>query len=355
VEKRLNEYKWINKLVLVLLVLLIVFMAVQLLPLLEPIFKVITALLLPLTLAVLFTYFLHPLVEGLHDWGLPRSVSVLVVFLILLLTVGFLIVWGAPALVEQIRHAMERLPEQIRALEDFMLQIQSEVRTLPSPIRVHIEEWSTQAEQLGARALDQTEAVALWVIQSMFSLIVIPFLVFYFLKDFDLVQKVAWYLTPRRWRGRLKRYVEDVDHTFGSYIRGQLLVALAVTIISSLGFWLIGVPYPILLGIFMGATEMIPYFGAYIGAVPAVAVALLESWQLALITSVFILILQQIEGNVLSPVIVGRTLHMHPILIILALVIGVEAGGVIGLLVAVPLLAILKVTLLHIRLYFISH
>ncbi|MEC2072147.1 AI-2E family transporter [Alkalihalophilus marmarensis] len=349
------ENKWITRLILILLLMLIVFMAMQLFPLVTPVLSIIKALLLPLSLSFLFTYLLHPLVEGLHEHGLPRSLSVLLVFLALLVTLGLVLMFGVPLLIEQVQHAMTVLPQQITEIEKMIIQIQTQARALPSPIQVHINEWSTQAGVLGAKALDQIEVLALWLIQSIFSLMVVPFLVFYFLKDFDLIEKVSWYLTPRKWRPGLKRYAKDVDHSFGSYIRGQLLVALAVTIISSLGFWLIGVPYPILLGVFMGATEMIPYFGAYIGAVPAIIIALFESWQLALITAGFILILQQIEGNILSPVIVGKTLHLHPILIILALVIGIEAGGVIGLLLAVPALAILKVTLLHLRLYFISH
>ncbi len=330
-------------------------MAMQVGIIFEPFIRVIKALLLPLSFAILFSYFLHPLVEGLHKSGLPRIVSVLLVFVTLLLAIGALIFFGAPALIEQVQHAMAILPEQVSALEQVMLDVQGRIRTLPPQIQVHIDEWTAQANKLGAKVLDQTESVALWIIQSIFSLMVIPFLVFYFLKDYNLIEKVAWYITPRKWRHGLKQYVIDVDHTFGSFIRGQLLVSLAVAILSSLALWLIGVPYPFLLGLFIGATDMIPYFGSFIGAVPAVTVALLESWQLALFVVVAIIIVQQIEGNVLSPVIVGRTLHLHPILIILALLIGVELGGVIGLLIAVPTLAIVKVTLVHIRLYFINH
>src|SRR5690606_25965410 len=101
--------------------------------------------------------------------------------------------------------------------------------------------------------------------------------------------------------------------------------------------------------IFIGIADLIPYFGAFIGAIPAVVVAGLHSWQSALFTLVIIFIIQQIEGNVLAPIIVGKTLSLHPMFIIIALLIGVEIGGVVGLLLAVPLMAVGKVTLLHIR------
>lgn len=146
-------------------------------------------------------------------------------------------------------------------------------------------------------------------------------------------------------------YIRDVDKTFGSYIRGQLLVALCVGVISTITFWVLGVPYPVILGLFVGATDLIPYFGAIISAVPAIGVALLDSTSLAIYVAISLFIIQQVEGNILSPLIVGRTVHLHPVLIIFALLIGVEVAGVIGLLVAVPVTAIMKVTLMHIRQY----
>ncbi len=170
-----------------------------------------------------------------------------------------------------------------------------------------------------------------------------------------MIQRAVWYLTPRSWRKPLHRYVKDVDTTFGSFIRGQILVSLCVGILSSIALWIVGVPYAFLLGLFIGAADMIPYFGAFIGSLPALITALLESWKLALLTALAIIIVQQIEGNILSPVIVGRTLQLHPLLIIFALLVGAELGGIIGLLIAVPLLAIAKVTLIHIRLYLMKH
>jgi predicted PurR-regulated permease PerM len=350
-DKELQQ-KWMFRLILVLLSLLIIYMLVQLAPLLSPLGAVIRALVLPVGVAVILTYLLHPIVEKLHENGLSRGLAVLLIFFIIVFVFAFLLIIGLPAFIKQIQHAFETIPDQIRQLERETARLQHQVNNLPGPFKEQSQEWRFQLGQIGKNVFDQVEAAALFLVKSVFSFIVIPFLVFFLLKDHDLIQRVAWYLTPRRWRKELKRYVKDVDYTFGSYIRGQLLVSLSVFIISTIGLWILGVPYPIVLGFFMGVMDLIPYFGPFIGAVPAVIIAFLQSWQLGVFTIILIFVIQQIEGNILSPVIVGKTLHLHPALIILALLVGVEVGGFIGMLIAVPILAIGKVTLLHIRLHF---
>ncbi|MDT8861513.1 AI-2E family transporter [Alkalihalobacillus sp. MEB130] len=348
------QQKWLYRLVFTLLTLLIIYMIVQLAPLLSPISAMIRALVLPVGIAVLLTYLLHPLVEKMHDSGMSRPLAVLLIFLLIVFTLGFLLTIGLPSFIKQIQHAFETIPAQIRELERETQRLQQYIETLPAPLQTQTQEWRVQLVQMGESAFDQIEQAALFLIKSMFSFIVIPFLVFFFLKDHDAIRRISWYVTPRKWRDALKKYIKDVDHTFGSYIRGQLLVSLSVFIISTIGLWIIGVPYPILLGLFMGAMDLIPYFGPFIGAVPAVIIAFLQSWQLGVATIILIFVIQQIEGNILSPVIVGKTLHLHPALIILALLVGVEVGGFLGMLIAVPILAIGKVTLLHIRFHFMK-
>ncbi|ARK29243.1 AI-2E family transporter [Halalkalibacter krulwichiae] len=348
------QQRWLHRLILSLLALLIIFMIVQLAPLLSPFANVIRALSLPVGIAALLTYLLHPLVEKLHELGMSRALAVLLIFFFVVFLLVFLAMIGLPAFIKQIQHAFETLPEQFTQIERETDKIQDQLSTLPGPLQEQSQEWRLQLEQIGKGIFDQIEEMALFLMKSMFSFIVIPFLVFFFLKDHDLLQKAAWYLTPRKWRSGLKRYMRDVDYTFGSYIRGQLLVSLSVFIISTIGLWILGVPYPIVLGFFMGVMDLIPYFGPFIGAIPAVIIAFLQSWQLGLLTILLIFIIQQIEGNILSPVIVGKTLHLHPALIILALLVGAEVGGFLGMLIAVPILAIGKVTLLHTRLHFMK-
>ena len=309
-------------------------------------------ILTPVLISALFAYILHPFIEGLHQWKLPRLAAILLVFAVFIGAVVLGIIYGVPVFARQVQEAMQVLPSQIERVVVFVHSWKLSIEQMPTFLKGHVDDWSGELLIVTERILDQVELAIIAVARSLPSLVVIPFLIFYFLKDVTLIKKSVWYLTPAKWRRSLSYYAKDVDHTFGSYIRGQLLVAAVVAILSMIGLWFIGVPYAVLFGLFIGATDIIPYFGAIIGAAPALIAALLISWDKGLYTLILLVVIQQIEGNLLSPLIVGKTLHLHPMLIVLALLVGVELGGILGLLIAVPVLAVLKVTLLHVRQHF---
>lgn len=110
--------------------------------------------------------------------------------------------------------------------------------------------------------------------------------------------------------------------------------------------------YPLVLGIIIGITNVIPYFGPIIGAIPAVIIASTMSVKMLIIVVIIIVVLQFLEGNILSPFIVGKSLHMHPLFIMFALLLGGEVGGIVGMVVAVPVLSILKVAIMHLHVHF---
>jgi predicted PurR-regulated permease PerM len=124
---------------------------------------------------------------------------------------------------------------------------------------------------------------------------------------------------------------------------------------AALFFWFFHLRYPLLLGFLVGITDVIPYFGPIIGAIPAVIIAATISVKMVLISVVIIIILQFLEGNILSPYIMGKSLHMHPLIIIAAITAGGEIGGVIGLILAVPVLVVLRVGIVHAKNLFIQN
>jgi predicted PurR-regulated permease PerM len=190
------------------------------------------------------------------------------------------------------------------------------------------------------------------ILNFAFALMIIPFIAFYMLKDFTTIKRAVWYITPKQWRRKGKRFLKDIDESLGSYIRGQLLVCLIIGSLSTVFFWLFHLKYPLLLGMIIGVTNVIPYFGPIIGAVPAVFIAATSSVKLVIITIAIVFVLQFLEGNILSPYIVGKSLHMHPLMIMVALTSGGEIGGIIGMIVAVPVLVVLKVSILHAKNHF---
>ena len=157
------------------------------------------------------------------------------------------------------------------------------------------------------------------IINHVFTIVIIPFISFYMLKDFGEIKKAIWYMTPRKWRQSGTVLLRDIDKSLGSYIRGQILVCAIIGSISAILFWIFDLKYPLLLGLIIGITNVIPYFGPVIGAVPAMLIAATMCVKMIVIVIVIIFLLQFLEGNILSPLIVGKSLHMHPIVIMFAL------------------------------------
>jgi predicted PurR-regulated permease PerM len=179
---------------------------------------------------------------------------------------------------------------------------------------------------------------------------VVPFIAFYLLKDMKDLHRAGMMLVPQAYRKQVLAVMRDINESLGNYIHGQMIVALIVGLCAYLGYWLIGMPYPLLLAAFVCLTNVIPYIGPLIGAAPAVVIALTISTKMLLLVIMVNLIIQMLEGNILSPNIVGKSLHLHPILIIMALLAGETIGGIVGMIVAVPILAICKVVINRIAL-----
>ncbi|WP_209122859.1 AI-2E family transporter [Alkalihalobacillus sp. BA299] len=347
--------QWIIKLSIAILVLLLIYIFLQLSPLWLPVIKVLSRVAIPLLIAAIITYLLHPVIENAHAYGVPRPIAVLIIYLLFFGGLAYLVTTAFPYVIKQLRELIENLPLIIQQIQEWSNVFERQISALPEGMQNQLADWITglegRAESIGESILAAIGSI----LSSFIYFIVIPFLVFYLLKDYQLIEKVAWYVTPKKWRKEGVAFIRDVDQSLGNYIRGQILVSMCVGIIAMVGLWLIGVPYPIILGLFIGMTDIIPYFGAFLGAFPAAIVAALHSWQMLLFTVLLIFILQQIEGNILSPVIVGKSVHLHPILIMVALLIGVETAGVLGLVLAVPILSVVKVVLLHLRTNLLNH
>nr|WP_295969601.1 AI-2E family transporter [uncultured Bacillus sp.] len=344
--------KWYYRLGFLLLLLITVFIFIKLQGIWLPIVTTVFNIFLPFIIAAFITYLLHPIVERLHTGGLHRGMAVFIIYVIFFGGIGFAFYKGLPEIIRQIKDLTVSIPELADQYMGFVEQIQQKTSAWPDGIQERVDDGIVSIE----RSLDKMLTNALnsiaEIASSIFTIALIPFISFYMLKDFKTIKKAVWYVTPRKWRQGGILFLRDVDQSLGSYIRGQLLVCSLIGSLSTFAFWVIHMNYPLLLGLIIGITNVIPYFGPIIGAIPAVVIASTMSVKMVVITMIIVLVIQFLEGNVLSPFIVGKSLRMHPLMIMLALFAGEEMGGIIGMILAVPILAVLKVGLLHIRKYF---
>lgn len=180
-------------------------------------------------------------------------------------------------------------------------------------------------------------------IENIISLAIIPIVTYYFLVDGELLFHKLLLILPTEKRIVIKKVLTHIDKVLSRYIVSQLFLSLIIGVITSIALLILGVNFAIPLGIFNGILNIIPYFGPIIGGIPAVFVALISSPKRALFTALVVFLIQQIEGNILSPKITGDSTNMHPIIIIILLLIGEKLGGFVGMIIAVPIGVIIKV------------
>ncbi|MCP3025586.1 AI-2E family transporter [Halobacillus sp. A5] len=337
--------KWGIRLSIFFVILLMLLFLAWLFPHYDHVVLLIGRIFLPFVLSIVLAMLLHPLVHNLEELGLSRILSILLIFLAFFLLIGYGVYKGYPHLVQQIKLLNEQLPHLIEAYERWTKEMYEQTERFPDGIHDRLEESFAKLEAwMDARLMSIITGMS-GLFNVIILIAVIPVMTFYFLKDHHYIMNAMLCLIPRKWKREAVHLTKKLNQSLGGYIRGQLLISLFVGVLATLGFWAAGLPYPLVLGVIAGITNIIPYFGPLIGAVPALIVAVTLSVKALIITVAAIVIIQMIEGNLLSPYIMGKSIHTHPLLIIFALLAGGELAGIAGMVLAVPVLTCLKVIL----------
>ncbi|WP_230200078.1 AI-2E family transporter [Bacillus niameyensis] len=349
-----NHLQIVYKLIIILMIFLILYCFLLIKPLWKPILTAVFIGLVPFLISGFIAFLLHPLVVKLEKVGLNRTLSILLIYILFFAGLGYGLYIGIPLLIKQMREFSEQLPHLIGHYRDLIHNLEASTSRFPIGIQEQVDERIEDLEKWFNQLIAKSSDLFVKLIDFIVVIVVIPFISFYMLKDVELIKRATWYITPKKWRENGLLFLEAVNLSLGGYFRGQFLVCSIVAVLASIILGLLGVQYPVFLGLIIGITNIIPYFGPLIGAFPAVAIAMMTSVKLAIFTFAALLILQFLEGNVLSPFIVGKSLHMHPLFIIGALIIGGELFGVAGMILAVPVFAIIKIAIIHSRDYFIQ-
>ncbi|MCB2342954.1 AI-2E family transporter [Clostridium estertheticum] len=179
--------------------------------------------------------------------------------------------------------------------------------------------------------------------ENILTYMVSPLIIYYFLCDSENMINKTLIIFPPESRNVVKKIIDDIDKVLGRYIMSQLILCGIITGATFLILMFMKVDFPLILALINGIFNIIPYFGPIFGLIPIILIALLESPKIALYTTIWIFALQQIEGSLLSPKIIGESISMHPLTVILLLMIGGAVGGILGMILAVPLGVVIKV------------
>lgn len=310
------------------------------------------SILLPFIIASFIAYVLHPFVQWIHKQQIHKAIAILLIYLLFVSSSSYGIYLLYPKVLGQLKDLHEHLPMYVQMYEDFMRTIDASAASFPDPLHTAIDQMIVQVEASLEKVIRKTIGGLTKLLDFIFVLMLIPVLVFYYLKDFTLIKDFLKKSIPPKHRQTIIDLLESVDDRLGKYIRGQALVSVFVLITSFIAYKLIGIDFALLLAIVMGIANIIPYFGPIIGAIPAVLITLTTSTHLVWFVIGSIVVIQLIENNLLSPYILGRSVRIHPIVIIFALVVGGKLFGVIGMMLAVPIVSVILALILYRKKFF---
>lgn len=353
-------WKWflnnqaVTSLLVILLILLILLLFTKVSYLFEPVWQFLAIVGLPIILAGILYYLMNPTVDYLERKGIKRIYSIFGLFI---LVVG-LIVWGVvviiPKIQEQSMSFADNLPGYLTIIENKVNEI------LSDPIFSQVQEQiEASNEKLISSLTDIVQNLSRSTIQNLGSffgavatvvlaVITMPFILFYLLKD---GRKLAPYFVkflPTKMRQPSLVVLKEMNDQVSSYIRGQLTVAFAVAVMFMIGFSIIGLDYAITLGIAAGFLNLIPYLGSFLAMIPAVFLGIVGGPVLLIQVLIVFVIEQNIEGRLISPLVLGNELSIHPVTILLVLLTSGKLFGLVGVILGIPVYAAAKVVITHV-------
>ncbi|MET3543470.1 putative PurR-regulated permease PerM [Paenibacillus sp. VMFN-D1] len=349
---KLTANKWFRGMIWVLLGLIILYFVWLLRPMFMNIYQFLKAILAPFVVAMIISYVLNPVVCMLAARKMPRGIAVLLIYAVFLTCLAVILINLIPMLIEQMEELNEHLPEMTMHAQNIMNNLDN--RGVPVGIKEGVDQWLLQWEDRLAKGISNFMDHIGSTINIVLNIFIIPFLIFYILKDFDVFERAVVSLLPRTRRKASVRLLKEIDEALGNYVRGQFLVCLIVGILAYIGYMIVGMPYALLMASIVAVFNIVPYLGPFLGAAPAVVMASTISWKMVLMVIIVNWLCQLLESNIVSPQVVGKKLHLHPMLIIFALLVGGEIAGVVGLILAVPLFAVLKVIIQHFFAYYVK-
>ncbi|UCC67683.1 MAG: AI-2E family transporter [Armatimonadota bacterium] len=304
--------------------------------------------------AVVCAYVLRPLVYSLirpcfrmgsRSFRLSRGIATGIVFVLLVLALWGIWALSAPSLNRQVRELQVSWPRYRDALVRVYTQAAEIHRDqLPAGLRPVVDSWVGGAADLVTSTASKGLRMTFHGVGFVIEILLLPILTFYFLADGPGIRRQALFFVPRRYLRRTEYALDRVDDILQRYIKGQIILCLIAFVVVTAGLRVLGIKFYLLLGLIAGLTRAVPIIGPVVGAIPIIiVVGVTESFVYALWLLIPITALHVVESKVLMPAILGQQLDLHPALIIVGLLIGAEMGGLLGVFLAAPVLAAVKV------------
>lgn len=363
-EKEKRPFSWFwkwfldNKFVTGLLIIFLILININLFTkvsyLFFPVWQFLAIVALPIILAGILFYLLNPIVNFFEKRGVRRIYSIIGLFIL----VAGLIAWGVVVIIPEIREQttmfIDRLPGYIDTAQNAMDNFFSD------PVFDKVQDQITiSSERIMSSMTDMVQNISRTTVQSIgnffgavasifIAIVTMPVILFYLLKDGKKIAPYFVQFLPTKMRQPTLRVLKEMNQQVSSYIRGQLAVAFAVAILFMVGFSIIGLDYAITLGVIAGFLNLVPYIGSFLAMIPAIFLGIVGGPVLLIKVLVVFAVEQAIEGRLISPLVLGNQLAIHPVTILFVLLTAGQLFGFFGVVLGVPAYAALKVVITNI-------
>ena len=308
-------------------------------------------ILTPFLISTLLAYMGDPLVDRLELKKVPRVMGVIIVFLIMFLVLLCLFIVVMPKIEQQVVALIHRLPEFQNTINQYVLPWLHEQFSADSGQEINFQEmiqkhWK-DADSLFKYILSSVTQSGTAIINFFANLVLIPVVTFYLLRDWDILLANICSLLPESIKSKVIHIAQESDSVLSAFMRGQILVMLCLGVIYTTGLWIAGIELALLIGMMAGLVSFVPYLGFILGIITASVAALMQFHDFSHLFPVFFVfgLGQLIEGMLLTPLFVGERIGLHPVAVIFAVMAGAQLYGFFGVLLALPVAAVIMVLL----------
>ncbi|WP_406945341.1 AI-2E family transporter [Halobacillus sp. SY10] len=324
----------------------------------DPFLVFVKTVALPLILSIVVYYLLRPIINLLESWRIKRIWGILITLLALVGIITMLVVLIIPFLEKQLISLAEELP---RYLQDLINTIDEWLRNsifsayytnLFEDVDGMLNQIPDYISSYASETVEGITNIISTVTNVVVALVTLPFILFYLLKDGHRLPSFIIRMFPPKVRPEVSSVFKGIDHQLSAYIQGQIIVSFCIGIMMYIGFLIIGLEYALLLAAIASVTSVVPYLGPVIAITPALIISIVTSPFMVVKLVVVWTIVQLLEGKFISPQIMGKSLHIHPVTIIFVLLTAGHLFGIVGIILAIPGYAILKVVVSHLYYWF---
>lgn len=331
-----------------LIALLIIKYVIEIHWIFNPIVIIIKTIFIPVLLSGVLFYISEPFQRWLEKKGLPRWASISTIVLVLAgLVTGLLLIVGNP-IAEQVNRLVQNSPnigDKIMEATDFILENKD---NLPPQVENFVDSVTSSIQDIVVVGSKSIVNFVSGTVSTIFTLILVPFFYIFMLKDHEKFAPNIYKIFTGERRIWVKNTLEDINEALKTYVQGQVLVSLILATMMFIGYLIIGLEYALLLSIFSFFMNMIPFIGPWISLAPAILVAIIQDPVLVIWVCVITLVAQQLESNLITPNVMGKSLDIHPLTVITVVLAAGNIGGFIAIMIGIPTYAVLKVIIKNI-------